>query len=201
LSKNDAMEQAEVHSVTDILDKLEKTAHASGQVKGSEIVHAFGNRSYGPLLTLPPLLEISPLGGVPGVATAMALIVVVIAVQMVLGRRCCWLPRFVTTRSMKSTNLARAVTKMRPLASWLDRWFHGRLRALTTAPFVRAAGAACILLALTVPFLDLVPFASTAPMAAVALFGLALLMHDGALMIAGSVAAAATLAVLLAVAR
>jgi hypothetical protein len=195
------MDQSDVRSVSDILDRLEQTAHASAQVKGSEIVHAFGNRSYGPLLTLPPLLEISPLGGIPGVASVMALVVAVVAVQLVLGRRCCWLPRFLTRRSMKSDNLAKTVAQIRPLGRWLDRWFHGRLRLLTTGPFVRAAGVACVLLALTVPVLDLVPFASTAPMAAVALFGLAVLLHDGALMIAGSIAAAAALAVLLAVAR
>jgi len=49
---------------------------------------------------------------------------------------------------------------------------------------IRLSAVACILLALTVPPLELLPFASSAPMAAIAMFGLALLVHDGALMIA-----------------
>ncbi len=185
----------------DILDRLDETARDHSRVSGQQIVRAFGSRSYGPFLILPPLFEISPLGGVPGVATTMALLVVLVASQLVLGRPCCWLPRFLARRSIASGKLRRAVPRMRPMARWLDRWFHGRLKPLTRGLFVRMAALACILLALTVPFLEIVPFASTAPMGAIALFGLALLVHDGALMIAASATAVGALALLLTVVR
>ncbi|HJS03018.1 MAG TPA: exopolysaccharide biosynthesis protein [Variovorax sp.] len=186
------MEHGEVHSVSDILDTLERSATRSSEVSGGEIVQAFGGRSYGPFLILPALLELSPLGGLPGVASAMALLVVLVATQLLRGKRCCWLPEFMAKRSIHSDKLTKAIAKMRPLGRWLDKWFHGRLRSLTRRPFVRTGAIACILLAMAVPLFELVPFASTAPMAAIALFGLALLVHDGALMIAASVASFAT---------
>lgn len=184
---------SEIHSVSDILERLEELAAQGPRVNGGALVRAFGSRSYGPLLMLPPMLEISPLGGVPGFASTMAVVVALVAGQMMFGLECCWLPRVLTRGSVPSAKIRRASEKMRPLARRLDRWFHGRLRKLTRGTAVRAAAMACILLACTVPLLEFVPFASTAPMAAIALFGLALLVHDGALMVAAFVAAAAAI--------
>lgn len=53
------------------------------------------------------------------------------------------------------------------------------------------AAGLCILLALTVPPLELLPFATTAPMAAIAAFGLALLVRDGLLMVIATLLAGA----------
>jgi hypothetical protein len=47
----------------------------------------------------------------------------------------------------------------------------------------KVAALICILLACTVPPLELLPFATTAPMAAIAAFGLALMVRDGVLML------------------
>lgn len=183
------------HSVEDVLDRLEDLAEENQGVRVGDMVEAFGSRSYGPCLIVPPLLEISPIGGVPGVATATAGVVILFSGQMLLGRKHLWLPGFVTRWSFTSRRLCIATRKMRPIGAWMDRWFHGRLRALTTGVYVRAAAAACIVLSMTVPLLEFIPFASTAPMAAVALFGLALLVHDGALMLAAAAATCAALVV------
>lgn len=59
---------------------------------------------------------------------------------------------------------------------------------------MKLAAACCIILALTVPPLELLPFATTVPMVAIAAFGLALLVRDGLLMIIAMLLAAAALA-------
>lgn len=184
----------EVSSVCDILSRVEELAAGRSEVDGNMLVRSFGRRSYGPLLLLPALLEISPLSGVPGFASVMALLIALIAAQAILGRECIWLPNALSKRSLSSSKVRKASATMRPLAERLDRWFHGRLRRLTGGAAVRVAAVACLLLACTVPFLDFVPFASTAPMAAIALFGLALLVHDGVLMVVAFVAAIAAVA-------
>lgn len=185
---------SEVHSVRDILRRVQEVATGKKEIEAGKLMRSFGSRSYGPLLLLLPLLEISPLGGVPGVASTMALLIVLIAGQAVLGRDCVWLPRTIAKRSLNSARVCAAAKKLDPSAARLDRWFHGRLPSLTQGIAVRIAGAACILLACTVPPLELIPFASTAPMGAIALFGLALLVHDGALMLGAFAAAAAAVA-------
>lgn len=176
-------------SVGAILDRLDDAGSDVERALIGDIVQAFGSRSYGPFLLVPALIEISPLGGIPGLPTVLAAIIVLFAAQMLFGRKHIWLPQFIGRRSVSKDRLKRATQKLRPLAGWLDRWFHGRLEALTKGPFIRLAAAACILLALTVPPLELIPFASTAPMGAIAMFGLALLVRDGVLMIAAILAA------------
>ncbi len=184
----------EVQSVRDILRRVQEVAAGKDEVEAGTLMRSFGSRSYGPLLLLPPLLEISPLGGVPGVATTMALLIVLIAGQAILGRECVWFPRTIAKRKLKSARVCAAAKKLDSSATRLDRWFHGRLPSLTKGSAVRIAGAACILLACAVPPLEFIPFASTAPMGAIALFGLALLVHDGVLMLGAFGAAAGAIA-------
>ncbi len=182
-------------SVGNVFDHLDESARQRDEVSVDDIVKALGDRSYGPFLIVPALLELSPIGGVPGVPTVLATIIILFAGQMVFGREHFWMPQLLSERSVSANRLKKATQKMRPLVGWLDRWFHGRLPMLTTGPFIRIAAVACIILALTVPPLELIPFASSAPMAAIAMFGLALLVRDGALMIAASLLAAVAVAV------
>lgn len=70
---------------------------------------------------------------------------------------------------------------MRPVARFVDKLIKPRLSWLTKPPFVQLAAAVCILVALTVPPLEVVPFGGTVSWAAIAAFGLALISHDGLL--------------------
>ena len=185
----------EPHSIGDILERLEGIAEKKEQTTIGDMVEAFGTRSYGPFLIVPSLIELSPIGGIPGVPSVLAAIIILFAGQIALGRSQFWVPKLLANRSVKSERLKKATGKLRPIGDWLDRWFHGRLPALTKGPFIRVAAVACILLALTVPPLELLPFASSAPMLAIAMFGLALLVRDGVLMIAASVLAVLAVAV------
>lgn len=180
------------HSVGDILDRLADAAEEKDQISIGQTVEAFGHRSYGPFLVLPALLELSPIGGIPGIPTFLAAIIMLFAFQILLGRRHFWLPDLIARRSVSAERLDKAVKKLRPVAGWLDRWFHGRLSKLTGGPFVRIAAGLCILLALTIPPLELVPFASSVPMLSIAAFGMALLVRDGLLMIVACLLAVGT---------
>jgi len=174
----------------------ESSPENTGKVRVGDMVGAFGTRSYGPFLIVPALLEISPIGAVPGVPTVLATMVVLFAAQMLFGAKRLWVPGFVERAGFSARRLERGVQKLRPLACRIDRWFHGRLRRLTTGPFMRVAAAGCIALAITVPLLEVVPFASSVPMAAIALFGLALLVGDGLLMLGASALALGALGML-----
>jgi hypothetical protein len=173
----------------EILDKFDALAQSHGRVAVSDLVDAVGPRSYGPFLIVPALLEVSPLGGIPGIPTVLAAVVALFALQMLCGRRRLWMPAWLARRSVRAAKMKRLVAGARPIATRLDRWFHGRLRWLTAGPGIRVAALACIAMACMVPPLELLPFASSVPMAAIALIGLALLVRDGALMVAASLIA------------
>lgn len=182
-------------NIAGILDRLEDAARDQTMVSVGRIVEAFGHRSYGPFLIVPALIEISPIGGIPGVPTFLAAVIFLFAIQMVVGRKHLWLPSFIADRSVPGDKLATAADKLRPISRRLDHWFHGRLPLFTTAPFVRGAAGLCALITLTVPPLELVPFASTLPMLAIAMFGMALLVRDGALYLAAATVTVASLGV------
>jgi hypothetical protein len=181
-------------SVNDILDRLADSSQGE-EVSVGELTESLGHRSYGPFLIVPALIDISPIGAVPGLPTALAAIIILVSAQIAFGREHLWLPGFVTRRMVASDRVRRSVEKVRPVANWTDRWFHGRLKGLASGPFIRGAGVACALLALSVPPLEIIPLATTAPMAAIAMFGLALLVRDGLLMIAAYVLAIASVAI------
>ncbi|MDR6788673.1 hypothetical protein J2Y58_002033 [Sphingomonas sp. BE138] len=185
----------EPHSVGDILDAVEKLADERDRIAVGDVVEALGSRGFGPFLVVMPLIDISPVGSIPGLPTAMAAVIMLIAVQMAFGRRHLWLPSFVRRRAISAEKAKTAVDKTRGVARFMDRWFHGRLPALTKGPFVRAAAVGVIVLACAVPPLELLPLATTIPMLAIAAFGLAITVRDGALMIAALVLAVAALGV------
>jgi len=170
-------------SVGDVLDELDQLADKGDQVCVRDVLDDFGRRSFGPFMMIPALIEISPLGGIPGVPTALALFIAVIAAQLVIGRDHIWMPEFVQRRSVESGKLHKAVEKLRGLGHWLDGHSQDRLEKLTVGIWLRFAGAVVIALCCTVPPLELLPFASTLPMLAIIMIGLGLTVRDGALLL------------------
>lgn len=69
----------------DILDRFEALAESSERVAVGDMVDVIGTRSYGPFLIVPAMIELSPVGGVPGVPTALAAVVVLFALRFVLS--------------------------------------------------------------------------------------------------------------------
>lgn len=176
-------------SVGDILDRLRDVGREHDRVSIGDMVEAFGSRGYGPFLLVPALIEETPIGSIPGVPTAIALIIASFAIQMLVGRKHLWLPDWVKRRELAASKVEKASDKLRGVGRFLDRWFHGRLPRLTEGPAIRVAAAITLLLCLTVPPLELLPWASSLPMASIAAFGLSLLVRDGLLMIVASLLA------------
>ncbi len=171
--------------LSDIAGTLKELAQENDSVSIGRVLEKLGNRGYAPFLIVPAALEISPIGGLPGIPTFLAFIIVLVAGQMFLGRTHLWLPELLRKRSLGSSKLTGTLKKIDPAIDKMDQWFsHERLSSLTQSPVTNLAALACILLAMTVPPLEFIPFASTAPMAAIALIGIALLVHDGWLMLA-----------------
>ncbi|HSJ79451.1 MAG TPA: exopolysaccharide biosynthesis protein, partial [Erythrobacter sp.] len=75
-----------IHSVSDILDMLRRTADQHDRVTIGNILDAIGDRSYGPALLIPALIEITPIGAIPGVPSFLALFIVLVAVQLLLDK-------------------------------------------------------------------------------------------------------------------
>ena len=187
------MSKHEPGSVEDVLGELDDLAANGDAVRVGDVLDDFGGRSFGPFIMLPALLELTPVGGVPGIPTFLAAVIAVVAGQLLLGKDHVWLPQWLQDRAIESRKLHKGIGKLRGIAHWLDQHSHGRLEKLTEGVWLRVAAAVVILLCLTVPPLEFIPFASSAPMLAIAAIGLALIVRDGAVMLLAMTLAAAAL--------
>src|SRR5918996_4022072 len=104
-----------------LLAILAKTGRAKTQVSVGELRDVIGRRSFAPLLLVASLVGFTPLGGVPGVPTTLAIIVVVIALQILMGFESLWLPRFMLDRKVEGKKLVRGAESLRPVARALDK--------------------------------------------------------------------------------
>ena len=178
---------------SDLIRQMDCLARDADSVTVDDLIGVIGQRGFGPLFLAPALIVLSPLGAIPVVPSLFAALIIVIALQMVLGRDAIWLPRFMRNRSVRSGRVRAAMDKAGPAAAWMDRWFGRRLQVMTTAPLRLAAALVVMALCLSVPALELIPFAAMIPMLAIAVIGLAITVGDGILMLAGLTAAGAAL--------
>lgn len=176
---------AEPENAEDMLDDIGALARGATRVSIGDVVERIGARGFGPLIFVPALVGASPLGGLPGLPTLMALVIVLIAVQILVRRGRIWLPGPLRRRGVTSARLQAAIERARPAARGIDRWLGRKLDPLTSAPARVLAALVVICLCVLVPPLELVPFAALAPMLAIALIGLAIAAQDGILMLVG----------------
>lgn len=177
----------------DVLDEIGDVANGGGEVSIDDIQDAVGKRAFAPFLLIGGLIVLSPLGGIPGVPTIFAVIVLLTAGQMLLGRSSFWLPDIITRRSVEADKLAEALDKMRKPANWVDQLLRPRLRILTEGMASYGVALACVALAVMMPPLEAVPFAVAAPAAAITLFSLSLVANDGLLALLGYIATAGSI--------
>lgn len=178
---HDSNANREPESLDELLDRV-CDAGESGEddVSLGMIMERVGPRSYGSVLLVAGLVTVAPLvGDIPGVPTIMAALVLLTAVQLLLRREAIWLPRFLEKRSVSAEKVRKAVSKVRKPARAVDRVLRPRLTALVRGPGAYAVAAACVLIALALPPMELIPFSANLAGAALTGFGLALIARDG----------------------
>ena len=171
-------EQA-AENLNQLLDNLSCAGGKDERVTLGDMLQATGRRAFGPLLLVPGLIALSPLSGIPGIPTSTALIVMLVAVPLLIGRQDFWLPKVLLSRSVGRSKLDKAIKFLRPVARVIDKFLRRRLSFFTEGLGVRLVALVCFFIAATMPPLELLPFAATTAGAALTLFGVSLVAHDG----------------------
>lgn len=179
-------------SLTDIVEQITHAGSSEAAVTVGEILESVGQSSFGPMLLVPGLVVLSPLSGIPGLPTLGAIIVLLIAGQLLLGRRCFWVPDFIRRRSISRERMVSAGRFLMPVARFMDRLVKPRLTFLTRKPFDYTIAIACVLLALVMPPLEAILFANSLTAAAISAYGLGLVASDGFLVLLASALTAAS---------
>lgn len=170
--------------LTDFLEQLDDKTSGDAITLG-EIVAAFKQRGFGPLLLAPAILVLLPFGAIPGIPTICALFILLIGGQLLVGLDHPWLPERLHKASFNRDKFKSTLSKVVPFTKRIDSVIGSRLTRFIEPPMSTIVGVLCILLALTMIPLELLPFAAAAPAWAIAFFALGLTANDGLLVIIG----------------
>lgn len=170
-------------ALSDILDHLEHAIHGDS-VTVQEVVEELGHKSFASLMLIFSLISASPASAIPGITAFVALIVFVLAAQMLFGRKCVWLPQFVTRRRIPRQKLCKGVGWLRRPVAFVERFLKARLTFLLHRPWLLLPLGLILLLTLFMPFMEVVPTSGSIASAVIAFFAAGLLTRDGALVLA-----------------
>lgn len=166
-----------------LASRLKPLLRKTGErIQLSEMVERIdGDEGPGPVLfvlTLPVLLPLPP-----GVSMVMALPILLVAPQILMGRKTLWLPKWLGDRSVKHAELVKLLNRVLPVLERVEKVVRPRLGALTGRTGEMLAGVACTLIGiiLVLP----IPFANLLPSWSLGAFSLGLTRRDGLFILAG----------------
>ncbi|MCK0746027.1 exopolysaccharide biosynthesis protein [Chromohalobacter nigrandesensis] len=174
-------QQQELAGLDHLLERIGQVHRRDDErVQLGDMLTAVGQGSFGTLLLVPGVITLLPLvGDIPGVPTLMAILVLLVAGQLLIGRRTFWLPRWLLKRSVSRAKLDKAVAWMRKPARAIDRLLKPRLVWLTQRAGTYLVALFCFFIALAMPLMEVVPFSANGAGLALMMFGLSLMANDG----------------------
>ncbi|EAV42321.1 hypothetical protein SIAM614_22107 [Stappia aggregata IAM 12614] len=188
------MASDQAKTIKGVLTNWEDEIEEEGKADVGSLLKASGSRAAGPLLFLPALVMISPIGAIPGVPIVLTTLTFLVAGQLVVGRSAIWLPSFVRNRGLPKKKVTSTIDKLTPYAERADRYLGQRLSLLAGETASRIVAAFCIFLSLLVYPATLLPFAVALPGSAILLLSLGLLVRDGVVTMVGLIVALAAVA-------
>ncbi|MCK0151117.1 exopolysaccharide biosynthesis protein [Marivita sp. S6314] len=179
-------------AISDRLDQLAAESRGEAVTLGW-VLDQLNERAFGLFLLVLALPCCIPfLYGVPQV---VALPLMFVSAQILLGRRTPWLPSRLAARSVASKDLHNLADRAGPWLRRIEAISRPRLSLLTRAPLDRIVGLALVLFSASI--LVPLPGTNTVPGIAVVIVAMGLLQRDGILVILGGLLGTAWIATLL----
>ncbi|MBY0226005.1 MAG: exopolysaccharide biosynthesis protein [Hyphomicrobium sp.] len=169
-------------ALSEVLDQLEDAA-ADDAIAIQKILERLGPRSFASVMLVFSLISTSPASTIPGITATVAIIVCLLAVQMLAGRQCVWLPDVIARRRISTAKLCKGISWLRRPTEFVERFLWPRHTYLLRRPWIFLPLISIIGLTLTMPFMELIPTSGSAASAIIALFSAGILTRDGALVI------------------
>jgi len=149
-----------------------------------DLMDGLGERSFGFVLLLFGVL--SAIAIVPGLATITAIPLLFFGLQMFVGSRTPWLPKFISQRSFAKADLLATVQRAVPAMRWVETICKPRLLFLIGRFGERLLGLLVFILAVVIALPG--PGTNFAPGVAIAFMAIAIIERDGLLVFGGVLA-------------
>jgi hypothetical protein len=157
------------------------------RISVGEIVNGLGARAFGLAVLVFALPSCVPMP--PGVPTVVGFALLIVSIQMVMGRRDLWLPRFLSKRSFPRIPLVTALENLQPRLRTVERFARPRLLVLTGRAGTVLIGLVVLAMAVVL-ILPLPPGGNFPPAVACAVLGMGLAERDGVIVLVGMIVSA-----------
>ena len=181
---NDTYERT--RALSDVLGQLEASAHDES-IAVQEVMDHLGRKSFAAVILVFTLMSASPASAIPGLTTVSAIVVVLMAGQMLVGRDGPWLPDFLAKRRLPTSRVCQAVGWLRRPVAFVERFFKPRLSFFVKRPGIFLTLGVMLAIALFMPVMEIVPTSGSIASIVIAFFAAGLLTRDGALVLLGLV--------------
>lgn len=172
----------------------EAIAEADGEkMRIQDLFAAYGTRSFGPLIAILGLIAASPIGAIPGLPAALGVLISLMSVQLLAGRKDPWVPDRIKHLGVKRKKAEDFRENYDKWLSRIDNFISPRLEWAAGPTAQWLAAFFCIGLSVLMVPLEAIPFAVSVPAAAIMMFGLGLTSRDGLLMLLGFAITAASI--------
>ncbi len=150
-----------------------------GDIAGALDARAFGLSTL--MFSIPSLLPMPP-----GLPTLVGVALLIVSIQMVIGRQELWLPGFLSKRRFSRALLVSGFTKITPYLEKAERLARPRLLFMTGKGATVGIGLVVLIMAVVL-ILPLPPGGNFPPALACAVLGLGLAQRDGVIVLIGLV--------------
>jgi hypothetical protein len=182
-----------VLKTSEILARI--AAHPSGErVSVFEILARIRVRAFGVFLILFAAPNALPMP--PGFAPLTAVFILLVAVQLAMGRTALWIPKWLGYKSVPTRHLIRVIDWIVPKLARIERWSKPRAIRLTRLRARQPIGVVIIILALIMA-LPIPIIGNTPPAIAITMMGFGMLQRDGVWVILGVVVALLDIAIII----
>lgn len=182
---------------SDILLTLINDTQGEGEISIKDIMHLLGERAFGLAVLVFSLPNSLPLPSPPGFSTVTGFPILLLALQMALGRESPWLPRRINDYTFSREKFTLFLTKALPYIKMLERCMHPRFSFMHSRLAERLIGLVFLVLG-TVLVLP-IPFGNFLPGLSMSLISLGLMERDGLLMLGGILVGLSGVAMIIAV--
>lgn len=152
------------------------TQHQGDEVRLRELFDAMGDRAFGPTLLMCAIPEALPLP-IPGISAFVAMPLMLVSGQLVLGFQQPWLPDWLLDQSFKQEHCEQIISGAIPFLEKLEGFVKPRWSLFTSPEAERYVGVMVLLLGLIIALP--IPFGNMLPAIAIVLICLGLIEKDG----------------------
>ncbi len=151
----------------------------------SDFWEVMEKRGFGPMLAFPSFIACTPIGAIPGVPSLAGGTILLIALQILLGRRHPWLPQKVMGLQCDADQLRAIVERVKPYAVRIDRFLVPRWFFMRQPVFRSLIALCCVGCGLVMIPFELIPFMGLIPAFAVFIMAIGMATDDGAVALVG----------------